>query len=401
MSVNSSQIRLSIIISCYSDIPYFADALDSFLNSGYHFRNTEIIICDDASPAGGDGDTARRYMAKYPDLFRMIRHFERQGIAVSYHDLVEEARGDYVLVFDADDIFVPFDIDASMDYLDAHPECGASYGRKRLFSDETGDLATVHGCEFSRFAMTFDPRVVHNGILIRVSDLKAVGSYMPTNFGRDGGAADISMWIRLALVKDMRFEFPLRAFFRVHRRQKTSATNNHHSEEYRYLGDQLIERFRPLYDLLEARRTFVLAPEQRNAALMLLGLLFHRTEDIGLKLSYLDAAEQIMPSDYAIHEFRAALLMSIGRHQEALDNAFRMYLMYHNGSYAAYQAVSKARQAAERLGYPTAIYAAAEQNIMDRVFALSDEQKKLFDAAIASGKKAEDPERSPEREGSV
>ena len=35
MSINdNSKIRLSIIISCYSNIPFFADALDSFLNSG-------------------------------------------------------------------------------------------------------------------------------------------------------------------------------------------------------------------------------------------------------------------------------------------------------------------------------------------------------------------------------
>ncbi len=385
--VNDSRIRLSIIISCYSNIPYFGDALDSFLNSGYHFRNTEFVICDDASPAGGDGDTARRYMAKYPDLFRMIRHDERMGIAVSYHDLVEAARGDYVLIFDADDIFVPFDIDASMDYLDAHPECGASYGRKRLFNDEEGDMGTVHGGESSLFAMTFDPRIVHNGMLIRVSDLKAVGSYIPTNFGRDGGAADISMWIRLSLEKELHFEFPLRAFFRVHKSQKTSANNNHHREEYRYLGDQLIERYRDLYTALEARRPVTISAAQRRAAVMLLGLLYHRTDDPMLKLSYLDAAEQVMPEDYAIYELRAEQLIKLGRHHEALDNAFRLYLLYHEGSYAAYQGTLKARIAAENLGYPTAVYSAVEQQVLGRVFELDESQKKLFAAAIATGRR--------------
>jgi len=387
---NDRKIRLSILISCYSRIPYFADALDSFLNSGYHFRNTEFVICDDASPAGGDGDTARRYMAKYPDLFRMIRHDERQGIAVSYHDLVEAAQGDYVLVFDADDIFVPFDIDGSMDYLDAHPECGASYGRKRLFNDEAGDMGTVHGGESSLFAMTFDPRIVHNGMLIRVSDLKQVGSYLPTNFGRDGGAADISMWIRLSLEKELRFEFPLRAFFRVHSSQKTNAHNNHHREEYRYLGDKLIERYRDLYSALEARRPVTISANQRRAAVMLLGLLYHRTDDPLLKINYLDAAEQVMPEDYAIYELRAEQLINIGRYHEALDNAFRLYLMHHDGSYAAYQGTLKARLAAEKLGYPTAIYSAAERMVLSRVFDLDDRQKKLFEAAIATGRRAKE-----------
>jgi len=385
MASEQNKIRLSIIISCYSNIPYFADALDSFLNSGYHFRNTEFVICDDASPAGGDGDTARRYMAKYPDLFRMIRHNERQGIAVSYHDLVEEARGDYVLVFDADDIFVPFDLDASMDYLDAHPECGASYGRKRLFNDETGDMGTIHGGESSLFAMTFDPRIVHNAMLIRVSDLKAVGSYQPTNFGRDGGAADISMWIRLALEKELRFEFPLRAFFRVHSSQKTSVNNNHHREEYQYIGDSLIKRYSELYSALEACKPVTIHAGQRRAAVMLLGLLYHRTTDINMKLNYLAAAEQIMPEDYAIYELRAEQLLAIGHYHEALDNAFRMYLMFHGGGYAAYQATLKARLAAEKLGYPLTIYSSAEHDVLNRVFYLSDRDKALFDKAIATG----------------
>ena len=388
MAEQNSKIRLSIIISCYSNIPYFSDALDSFLNSGYHFRNTEFVICDDASPAGGDGDTARRYMQKYPDLFRMIRHDERKGIAVSYHDLVEAARGDYVLVFDADDIFVPFDLDASMDYLDAHPECGASYGRKRLFNDEEGDMGTVHGGEASLFAMTFDPRIVHNGMLIRVSDLKAVGSYMPTNLGVEGGAADISMWIRLALVKELHFEFPLRAFFRVHKRQKTSAANNHHRQEYQYLGDKLIERYRDLYDALAERRQLTISAEQRNAAQMLLGLLYHRAEDPNLKLAYLDAATTVMPEDYATYELRADLLLKTGHPHEALDNAFRQFLLYPNGSYATYQAMLKARQAAEALKYPADIYRRAEQTVLGRVFYLDDVQKQLFQQAIQTGFRA-------------
>ena len=388
MAEQNSKIRLSIIISCYSNIPYFADMLDSFLNSGYHFRNTEFVICDDASPAGGDGDTARRYMQKYPDLFRMIRHDERKGIAVSYHDLVEAARGDYVLIFDADDIFVPFDLDASMDYLDAHPECGASYGRKRLFNDEEGDMGTVHGGEASLFAMTFDPRIVHNGMLIRVSDLKAAGSYQPTNLGRDGSAADISMWIRLGLLKDLHFEFPLRAFFRVHKRQKSSADNSRYREEYRYLGDKLISADPGLYSALEACRQVTISARQRRIAVMMLGLLYSRTTDLNFKLNYLYAAEQLMPDDYAIYELRAELLLNMGRYQEAFENAFRLFLLHRNGGYAAYQGALKARQAAEKLGYSPAIYSAVEQQILRQIFTLSESQRKLFDFAISTGRRA-------------
>ena len=50
--------------------------------------------------------------------------------------------------------------------------------------------------------------------------------------------------------------------------------------------------------------------------------------------------------------------------------------------------------AAEKLGYPLRIYQAVEQQVLGRVFELSDGQKKLFEAAIATGmreKAAEKP----------
>ena len=389
MGFDDSTIRLSIIISCYSNIPFFADALDSFLNSGYHFRRTEFVICDDASPVGGDGDTARRYMKKYPDLFRMITHTERQGIAASYRDLVEAARGEYVLIFDADDIFVPFDIDAAMDYLDAHPECGASYGRKRLFNDEIGDMSAIHGGEMSLFAMTFDPRIVHNAMLIRVSDLKAVGSYQPTSLGRDSSASDIFMWIRLGLEKELHFEFPLRAFFRVHSAQKTSVGRQSYDAEYQFIGDWLIGRFPQLYASLEARQPFSISAEQRRPAMMLLGLLYNRAQDVRLKLEYLAAAEAVMPEDYAIYELRAEEMLRIGRYEKVMDDALRLFMCYPGGgSYATYQAVRKAHMAAEKLGWELPVFLRAEKEVISRLFHLSARERELFNMAIATGFRA-------------
>ena len=97
--------------------------------------------------------------------------------------------------------------------------------------------------------------------------------------------------------------------------------------------------------------------------------------------------EQVMPEDYAVYELRAELLLKLGRFHEALDNAFRLFLMCHDGSYAAYQGTMKARMAAEKLGYPLTIYSTVEQQVLGRVFELSDSQRKLFEHAIATGKR--------------
>ena len=94
-----------------------------------------------------------------------------------------------------------------------------------------------------------------------------------------------------------------------------------------------------------------------------------------------------MPEDYAIYELRAEQLLNIGRYQEAYENAVWLFLMYHSGSYAAYQGTMKARMAAEKLGYPLTIYSSVEQQVLGRVFELDEQQKKLFEAAIATGRR--------------
>ena len=105
----NSQINLSIIISCHSKTPYFREMLDSLLSSGYHFNNTEILICDDASPSGGDGETARIYASRHPNLIKCIRNEKNSGVARSYQSLVAISQGRYIMPFDSDDVFVNFD----------------------------------------------------------------------------------------------------------------------------------------------------------------------------------------------------------------------------------------------------------------------------------------------------
>ena len=95
----------------------------------------------------------------------------------------------------------------------------------------------------------------------------------------------------------------------------------------------------------------------------------------------------LVAEDYAIYELRAEQLINIGHYHEALDNAFRLYLLYHEGSYAAYQGTLKARIAAEKLGYPIAVYSAVERQVLGRVFELDENQQKLFEAAIATGRR--------------
>ena len=150
-------IRLSILTTCYSKTPYFVEMLESFLQSGYHFRDTELVVLDNISPPGGDGDTAREYARRYPDLVRVVRNDVVYDMNYLGMFVFGEVRGKYLLAFDYDDVLVPFDFDADMDFLDAHEDYCGVYGIKRLFNAEEGDMMQCHGGDSSLFAAALDP----------------------------------------------------------------------------------------------------------------------------------------------------------------------------------------------------------------------------------------------------
>ncbi len=340
--------RLSIIIGCHGKTDYFADTLDSFVKSPYHFKNAEILICDDASPAGGDGDTAREYAHRYPGLIRVLRNERNEGANRVYHKLWENSVGEYIMPFDSDDIFLNFDIDRSMAFLDSHLEFAASFGKKRLFDSQRGDLVESHGGDYSVFALSFNPRVTHNAMLIRSDDLKESGGYLPKCFRSIFPAGpDIAMWVGLGLKKKMLFEDEYRALYRIHPEQHISVKAQRYAQDYRQMQRELLEDFPDLWRSLYERREMRITPELKIPAVVLLGVLFRNAKSDEEAFYYLDTAMRIMPEDYAILEYKIKLLLRLGRSSEALALGLLM-LSRHGGSYyvesVAYELIEQALQ---------------------------------------------------------
>jgi len=378
------KIRLSIISASHRKTPWFPEMIESILQSGYHFRETEFLFCNDGAADGGDAVLAREYAKKYPDLIRIIENPERRGIAGAFSRLVEEAQGTYVMPFDTDDVFVPFNIDASLDRLDATPGIAGIYGKKRLFHNELGDQGEMHGGDESVFAMTLDPRAVHNAQIVRREDILAAGNYRYTAFGIDSMAADVFLWLRLALRKPMVFSNEIRAFFRVHGNQSSGSRRQSYAQEYDFCRTWLLEEYKELANRLLQVGQIEIKPEEKRPALTVLGALYARTADPGSRLGLASMAVQLDPWDYGAREYRIKEYLAAGRGVEALNDAAVILSQFYAHPYILSVAMRQAQEAAELAKLDTSAYEEAQRQHMLEFFRMTPQQLALFRRALAN-----------------
>ena len=118
---------VSVIMCVYNAGDYFIPALESTVHQTYH--NLDIIIVDDGSTDGGV-DSAMSIILNDPRI-RLIRQANR-GKAAAMNRALDEVRGEFYAVLDADDISYPERIEKQLCYLLQNPDvagvfCGMDF----------------------------------------------------------------------------------------------------------------------------------------------------------------------------------------------------------------------------------------------------------------------------------
>ena len=103
----------------YNDKPSLSCALDAILSLQDYF--CEIIICDDCS-TDDSWDLLQEYASRYP-VIRLIRNSRNQGVLMTLDRLLSEAKGEYVVMPAADDIWIPENMKKLLEAIPIHPEC--------------------------------------------------------------------------------------------------------------------------------------------------------------------------------------------------------------------------------------------------------------------------------------
>lgn len=93
--------KVSIALSVYNVVEYVRATIDCILEQS--FRDFELLCIDDAS-TDGTWEVLQEY-ANNDNRVRLIRQHTNRGLSVSRNIAIAEARGDYLLMIDGDDLF--------------------------------------------------------------------------------------------------------------------------------------------------------------------------------------------------------------------------------------------------------------------------------------------------------
>ena len=180
--------KVSVLMAVYkTNEKYLREAIESILNQTY--KDFEFLILDDCP-----NDSRESIVKSYND--ERIKYFKNEknlGISKTRNKLIDLSSGEYLAVFDHDDISLPIRFEKEAEYLDNNPDVGVvSCNFKTLIKqkesflpndDEDIKLGLMGGCV-----------ILHPASMIRKSVLIDNNIRYEEEFSP---AEDYMMWCRL------------------------------------------------------------------------------------------------------------------------------------------------------------------------------------------------------------
>jgi hypothetical protein len=131
---------VSAIMAAYNYERYLPEALESALAQDYPRDRLELIVVDDGS-TDGTSEIARRYARESGGRIRYIRQ-DNAGLAAATTRGLLEARGDFITLLDADDVWVASRTRLLVDALQRNPDAGLVYGEMEVIDCDGRTIAS-------------------------------------------------------------------------------------------------------------------------------------------------------------------------------------------------------------------------------------------------------------------
>lgn len=184
--------RVSVLTPIYNTNPeHLRDMIESILNQT--FTDFEFLILND-SPDNKEIEKIVLEYAKRDKRVQYMKNETNMGITPSRNKLLKMARGEYLAIFDHDDISIPTRLEKEVGYLDMCPHVGVVSGWLEYFGKDNCVAEMPENDSDIRVLTCDNCYVAHTAAMIRKSvltdnNIEYEEYYTP--------AEDYRLWARL------------------------------------------------------------------------------------------------------------------------------------------------------------------------------------------------------------
>jgi glycosyltransferase involved in cell wall biosynthesis len=135
--------QVSIITPILNAASFLDEAIASVAAQTY--SDWELLLCDDGSTDASVA-IARRHMASHPRKIKYLEHpgHVTRGSSAARNLGLHNARGRFIALLDADDVWLPNKLDEQVPLLERHSDAGMLYGDTLRWFSWTGNPDDAH-----------------------------------------------------------------------------------------------------------------------------------------------------------------------------------------------------------------------------------------------------------------
>jgi glycosyltransferase involved in cell wall biosynthesis len=144
----SNKPMVSAIIIFLNEKKFIQEAIESVFAQTYH--DWELLLVDDGS-TDNSRSIALRYAEQYPDKVRCLAHegHQNRGMSASRNLGIRNAKGQYIALLDADDVWLPHKLEQQVALLNSQADTGMVCGATQWWyswnnASEDGQQDFVH-----------------------------------------------------------------------------------------------------------------------------------------------------------------------------------------------------------------------------------------------------------------
>lgn len=231
--------KVSVLMTVYkTNETYLKEAINSILNQT--FQDFELLILDDC-PAEPRTQIVNDFQDK---RIRYILNEKNEGISHARNKLIDLAQGEYLAVFDHDDISLPERLDKQVTYLDEHPIVGVVGCFAQIFGRRSKLLTYPTEDHDIKLSLMYNCKILHPASMIRKSVLTENNISYENDFTP---GEDYRLWTRLIDYTNFHNIPEILFHYRDHNTNTSKTKNKKMSENTHTIRAEVQEKHPVLY----------------------------------------------------------------------------------------------------------------------------------------------------------